>query len=87
MHSHIMRGGDEGTPRGNILGLCAIYYISGTELVFYYNYDPPEPDSPVRHPSRRLTSDVATDCTYLFGAPRRHGSGMAPARFWHTFGV
>jgi len=67
--------------------LCAIYYISGTELVIYYNYDPPEPDSPVRHPSRRLTSDVATDSTYLFGAPRRHGSGMAPARFWHTFGV
>jgi len=58
-----------------------------TELVIYYNYDPPEPDSPVRHPSRRLTSDVATDSTYLFGAPRRHGSGMAPARFWHTFGV
>jgi len=33
-----------------MFGLCAIHYISGTELVFYYNYDSPEPHGPCDTP-------------------------------------
>jgi len=38
-------------PRRSVAeGSYAIHYISGTELVFYYNYDSPEPHGPCDTP-------------------------------------